>query len=124
MALSEIEVLEQQQRSSDIHKVGLSIEDAKSHINLKQAFERLCKNTDFKLIIEKEYLKLEPVRLVLLKTDPQFADEAGQKQLDIQMFAIAGLRQHFSFIMAQGTAASNALAADEAVQAELLAEDL
>ena len=70
---------------------------------------------------DKEF-KLEAVRLVLLKAEPNMQSEQAQEEILKSMDAIGELRQYFRTIMAVGGAAERSLAADEQTREELLAE--
>lgn len=124
MSQTEIEMLEAKQNAKDLESMEVSIDNAKSSIDLHDSLQRLLKNRDFKKIIEEDYFKATAIRLVYLKTDPSFQDEQGLRQVEHQMVGIASLRQHFSYLIAAGQAAKNAMDSYEATQAELLAEAL
>ena len=105
-----------------IEQLEISMDGAKENIAKMKSLLNLTKNEDFKKVIEEGYFEKEASRTVLLLADPNMQGEEEQKALQNQITAIGHLRQYFTGIMQIGRMSENALSADEATHAELLAE--
>ena len=112
------------EQEQQLQQVGLDIDEAKAHIALAEALDRLHKNADFKAVILKEYLIEESVRIVGLKSDPNALDEEKQTQIDNVIISIGGLRQYFGKIYHMGRGSQQAIDEYRGTQAELLQEQL
>ncbi|MBZ6397055.1 MULTISPECIES: hypothetical protein [Pantoea] len=80
---------------SNIQKVELAIEHAKSGIAFGEALDRLLNNRDFQQVIEQGYLREEAIRLVHLKADPGMYTESDQADIDRQISAIGQFKNWF-----------------------------
>ena len=107
-----------------LDQIDLSINQVKTIIANKEAFDRLIKNPDYKLLIEAEYFLEEASRLVLMKADPAVQEELQQKQILGRMDGIGYLRQYMGEINAKGIQAISDMAELHNTREELLAEDL
>ena len=110
--------------AEDLHKIEISIEQAKASIKRQECLERLEKNQDFKEIISEGFLEKHAVRQVMLKSHPGLQDESQQKIIQNQIDAIGGLKQYLINVFTEGMNAKQALEADEKTREELLAEEL
>lgn len=106
----------------EIQSVEISIEHAKETVERSKAVGRLIKNKDFKKVVLDGYFEKEAVRLVLLKSDPNWQSAEAQKDIENQMIAIGGFRNYLNTINQLGQMAANALADDEATLSELRGE--
>ena len=105
--------------NEDIHQLEVTLENAKEAVAAKDACNRLTDNKDFQKIVVEGYLQNFAARQVMLRADPEFKDP--EKQADV-LKAIDGIGQFRMFmlnIMAQGTAAQNAIEGDEATLEEI-----
>lgn len=107
-----------------LQRIELTIEEAKDNIERMNALERLFDNKDFKKLILDGYFKEEASRLVMLRADPNATHEDQQKQINLLIDAIGGLRQYFNTIKAFGRMSSNALKDHEKTREEVLQEQL
>lgn len=105
-----------------IEQIDISMEHAKTNINMMDALNKLTTNKDFKKVILEGYFKDEASRLVLLKADNSMQGEQEQTTIDKSIIAVGYLRQYFSTIMQIGSMAERALKDDEITREELLTE--
>lgn len=67
--------------------------------------DRLVLNPDFIALIEEDYFKARPIRLVMAKGNPSMDSADSQARLVREMDGIAMLRQYFHVIETEGTVA-------------------
>lgn len=96
-----------------ISQVQASIARAREHLDHYNALERLRKNKDFQLIIEKGYLVQEAVRLVHLKASEHMASPDKQASVIKQIDGIGCLSSYFSTINFLASNAERSIAEDE-----------
>ena len=107
-----------------IQQVSIDIEEAKRVIAVGDALQRLHDNPDFNLVFTEGYFKQEASRAVLLRADPGMASDEQQKNVNNVITSIGGLYGYFHKVFQLAEQVSQSLAADEATQAELLAEEM
>ena len=89
----------------------VNIEDTKKDVALSEAFQRLCKNRDFKYLILEVYLKEYALQLVQLKSgQAAIRDKTLMELFDIRLAATGSLKQWFDSIVAAGENAKEVLA--------------
>lgn len=93
----------------NVEQVELTIEAGKANIKLWESLDRLSNNRDFKAVIAKGYFEKEPIRLVMLKSDPSMS-ESDQKDIDKAIVGVGALRQYFSAIYAIANQSKMAMA--------------
>lgn len=103
--------------SAEVQEIEIEIEQAREMIKRKEALDRLYKNPDFQLVIQKGYFEDEAVRLVHLKGAPAMRDPENQAAIIKEMDGIGSLKGYFSAII---HTAANAQAAIEEREALLL----
>ena len=106
----------------DLESIELSIDQAKTNIELMNALSRLTTNKDFIKVIQTGYFEKEPSRLALLKADPSQDSDVCQDRIIKQIDSIGLLRQYFIAIMQIGRLSQRAMTDDEQTKEELLAE--
>lgn len=106
-----------------IQEIEKNIAQAKEIVELGNAMERLSQNRDFKKIVKEGYFRDEAIRLVHLKADPNMQTPEKQQAVLLQMDAIGAVNQYFQTIFHRAAVASKAIAADEEVRDEILAEE-
>jgi len=102
-----------------IEQIELSIEQAKSSIDMRDALRRLNENKDFKKVIVEGYFEKEASRVVLLKADPNTQDTETQDALDKSIIAIGQLRQYMRTIFQVGGMADGAMGSHEEALEEI-----
>ena len=107
-----------------VRQIEESIQNAKQHIELDKALERLESNKDFKLVISEGYLEKESIRLVHLKADPAMQTAERQASVVTQIDAIGGLLQYFRTVSQTAALAAKSIDSDEETLAELAAEEI
>lgn len=112
------------ERAEELAKLEITIEQAKKNIARKDKLIRLQNNSDFKELIEKDFMESHAIRQVMLKAQPSLQDDKNQKLIDQQINAVGQLKQYLIAVYTQGLNAEVTLGDDEATQAELLQEDL
>lgn len=110
--------------SEELENLEITIEQAKRAIARRDAYVRLQKNEDFKMLIEKGFLESHAVRQVMLKAHPSLQEEKQQKMFDNQITAVGGFKQFLVSVFTEGMNAEQSLQADEATREEILAEEL
>ena len=108
---------------SDLEKIELSIDEAKSKITKAEMLSRLIKTEDWKKVIEDGYFVEEASNVVLLKSTPGFSDDNNQKQLLKQIDAIGAFRQYLSSVFQVAEMARKSLEEFEDVKTEILSEE-
>ena len=89
----------------------VNIEDTKKDVALSEAFQRLCKNRDFKYLILEVYLKEYALQLVQLKSgQAAIRDKTLMELFDTRLGATGSLKQWFDSIVAAGENAKEVLA--------------
>lgn len=89
----------------------VNIEDTKKDVALSEAFQRLCKNRDFKYLILEVYLKEYALQLVQLKSgQAAIRDKTLMELFDTRLVATGSLKQWFDSIVAAGENAKEVLA--------------
>jgi hypothetical protein len=78
----------------EIKKAEATLENIEEAIKRRDALNRLCKNPDFELIINDEYLREESVRLTYSKGSPNMQGEANQKAIIRDIDGIGCLYQY------------------------------
>lgn len=106
-----------------VQEIEKNIKLAKKLVDLGNAVERLRQNRDFKAVVLDGYLAQEAIRLVHLKSAPEFQTPERQSSILSQIDAIGGFTQYLNTVVQQGAAASKSIAADEEAVAEILAEE-
>jgi hypothetical protein len=112
--MTEQERLEQAEK-----QIEISIDTAKSVVKRKEAVDRLFDNKDFKFIFEEGYFKEEPARLVSLLTDPEFASDERQEEIQRDMIGISALRQYLMNLLRLGYQMEQQIARSEQELEEL-----
>jgi len=105
--------------STELEKVELSMKQAKAKIQMRDALNRLTKNTDFTEVIVEGYFKTYASNLVLMKAEPSQEDPADQRRLDNAIIAVGELQQFFRSVLVQGDMADKALVDNEEALEEL-----
>lgn len=109
---------------SDLDTIELSIKHAKKNVEMMKSLEKLMKNRDFKAVIAEGYFEKEPVRLTMLKANPEMQSEEDQAAIIKQLDAIGSLRHYFVAINQIGRMSEKAIIDDEEMREELLSEGL
>ena len=110
--------------NSEVEQLEIEIDAARHVISLNDDLNKLFKYKPFKTVFLDQYFKEEAIRLVGLKSDPEFQTTERQIAIDRQMFAISGLNAYFNRISGAAALASQAMAEMQEAQAEALnAED-
>jgi hypothetical protein len=107
-----------------LHAIDANIRDAKPFLVLADALDRLQAQRDFKTVVAEGYFHAEAIRLVHLKADPAMQTPERQAAIVAQIDAIGALSAYFRTIAHNAALARKAIAADEAMREELLAEQL
>lgn len=110
--------------SQEIQAIELSIKRGQYLVEQGNALERLKSNKDFKKVILDSYFEQEAIRLVQLKADPSMQTEEKQASIIKQMDAIGAVAQYFQTVLTLANMARKAMAADEEMRDELLAEGI
>lgn len=110
--------------STDLQALDQSIKNAKEHIEIANALERLQKNRDFKKVILDGYLTDNAVRLVHLKADSNMQSPESQQEINNQINGIGQLLGYFTTIKQLAEVAHRSLEADEQTREELLQEGI
>ena len=106
----------------DIETVEVSMDQAKEAIEKMRALERLTDNKDFKKIMLEGYFEKEPVRLCLLKAEPQMQTPEYQDSIIKQIDAIGSVRSYLHLVMQMGRMAQKELESLEETHSEMLQE--
>ncbi|AYA64327.1 hypothetical protein [Alteromonas sp. RKMC-009] len=99
-----------------IKEIEISKKDAEKLVDDARAVNRLLKNRDFKRVITEGFFEKEAVRLVLLKSDPNFQSPEDQASLLTAMDGIGVLRHYLQTRLVLGDQASASI---EDLDAEL-----
>lgn len=114
-------MVESMTTDTTIQEIDHDIAKDKAFIEMAAALDRLKNNRDFKEVILDGYFNKEAVRLVLLKSDPQFQTPERQQSITAQIDAIGNLNQYFQVIYFAATQAAKAIESNEQMREELLA---
>lgn len=109
---------------NELEAVQISIDKAKKAVDLMNALDKLQKNRNFDLLINKGYLEEEALRLVYLKSDFQMSSPEQQDFITKGIEGIGQLRNFLSMVYRQGESAKAALADHENTREQILAEEL
>jgi hypothetical protein len=109
--------------TTDIEQVEMSIEHASESVELMDAYGRLIKNKDFKLLIQDTYFLTHASRLVMLRGEVNLGPEQQAGVLrDID--AIGSFRTFLRDVVQAGGHAKGAIEEHEATLEELRQEAL
>lgn len=92
-----------------IKEIQITRDQAKEKIDLYESLVKLRKNKEFKLLIEKQYLEKEAIRLVHLKAHPSQEDLQSQQAVDKAINAIGEFGQFLNAILQEGIQMKKAL---------------
>jgi len=104
------------------NEIEISIDQARSAVEKKDAMDRLISNPDFNTLFTEGYFANESSRLVSLLADDEWQTPEKQKSLVDDMRAISSLRQYIMNIRALGRQMERQIAASEATLEELRTE--
>lgn len=110
-------------KQEQINEIEVSKKTATKMVGNRDAILRLMKNRDFKRVILDTLFEKEPVRLVLLKSDPNFQTDEQQAELEKEMLTIGGLRQFLNSQIQMGNQMADSLEDMDKALEELRAED-
>lgn len=101
---------------SDEEQIQITIEQAKEMVALGEAIQRLQRNADFQLVIDKGYFEKEAIRLVLLKSNPHPQIQAAEMQIQIDndIRSIGTLFQYLNLCLHNAHMATGSIEANEA----------
>lgn len=102
--------------------VEVSIEQAKTAINLRNSLVKLMENKDFQAVIEVGYLKEEAVRMVMARGNFNLTPET-RENISNALYGVASLEQFFQEIIRNGASADAALGEHEQTREDILAEE-
>ncbi len=101
-------------------QLTISIAQANEMIELRDALERLRKNPDYALIIDKTYLVDDAARVIRSRALACGAEQAAEyKDLDNQLTAMGHFQSFLSTIYQRGQASESALVDAEEELAEI-----
>lgn len=104
--------------------IETQLREAKKHVELDEALERLFSNRDFKKIIKDGYFREEAVRLVHLKAEPQMQTPERQAAIVRSIDAIGELSDYFKVLKHNADNARKEITDGETSLEELAAEEL
>lgn len=107
-----------------LREIELDIQEAKKLVDLGTALDRLSNNRDFKKVIVEGFFKDEAIRLVHLKSDPNFQTPEKQQSILLQMDAIGSLEQYFRTVLNTARLAEKAIEAGEQAREEIYEEEI
>lgn len=99
--------------SDRIAELEQDISDKKEESQLYDALSRLTKNADFDLLIKDGYFREEAIRLVSLKSAPDFQTPDQQTHIIRQIDSIGELKSYFQRIAMMGENAQRDIASME-----------
>ena len=108
--------------SEQLQAIENNIKQSQKIADLGASLERLRSNRDFKRVILEGYFEEEAIRLVHLKADANMQTPESQQAITQQMDSIGSLSQYFRTLDLRASMAGKAIASDEAMRDELLAE--
>jgi hypothetical protein len=101
-----------------------SIEEAKKIIERKNALHRLMGNSDFKKIIDDDYLREEAIRLSHLLGSPDTHLKTVQEDILNDLKGIAALRRYFHTVIIMGRDAEQMIISHEETLEDLRQEEI
>ena len=110
------------QNTEQLQNIEVSIEEAKTAIQLKDNLLRLSSNDDFISIIEHGYFKSEAARLVMAKSAGLTVEQ--QTNIDNMIFGVGALYNYLNSVHSRGMQMEAALRDDESAREEILQEEL
>ena len=110
------------EQDQEIHDVEISIKQAQAGVDRAKSMERLMSNRDFKKVFLEGYFEKEAVRLVFLKSDPNFQTPEAQSDLIKQMDAIGSMRHYCNSILIMGDQFKAAITESEDTLDDIRAE--
>jgi competence CoiA-like predicted nuclease len=96
--------------------------ESKHFVDIKNSFEKLKENKDFKKVITEYYFKEEAARLVMAKSSNLNDDQ--QKMIDKMIYGIGSLAKFFDSLVSRGAQAEQTLIEDEEAKAGIIQEGL
>ena len=108
---------------NDLDRIEIDINEAKEVIGVLEALKRLENNDDFKKVITEGYFVQEASRLVLIKADPNLAEDGSQKTINNSIIAVGQFRQYLSSVYQLGGIAQRSIIAGEEAREEILSEE-
>ena len=105
-----------------IESVEISLTHARATVEVSKAVERLLKNRDFKKVVLEQYFEQEAIRLVLLKSDPNWQKPEAKAEIEAQMCGIGEFRKYLNAKIQLGHMAARAIEDDEETLADLRTE--
>lgn len=103
-------------------EVGLTIDQARNHIERMKSYRNLTKNKDFIKIIAEGYFKEEAFKMVKIKALASMEGADQQSGILRQIDSIGYLQEYFRLIEKFGEMAEGALPEHIETQEELLQE--
>lgn len=94
-------------QEEEIEQIHVSIEELKKSVELSEQLRSLMKNTNFKKVIEDEYLKEEAIRLTTLLGSPDERLDKVQKFIIKDLEGIAAFRRFLSKVLSMGNQAQD-----------------
>ena len=110
--------------SEILKQIEKDIERNTETVEFGKALERLSSNRDFKRVVLDGYFTTEAKRLVHLLSNQNMQTADKQAAIHNQMVGIGQLSQYFNNITLMASQASKAIAAEEEMRDELIAEDV
>ena len=108
---------------SQAEEIQVAMDDAKHHVNTREALLRLESNPDFQTIVAQAYFKDEAARLVMARSNPAL----NEQQRDAVLMMIDGIGSFASFlneVHRRGMEMEAALKDHETALEEVHAEEL
>jgi len=105
-----------------IEQLDKNMAEAKKFMEIRNSYQKLSKNRDFKKVILDYYFTDEAARLVTAKSSG--LDESQAKIIDNMMYGIGALQNFFESVEMRGMQAEQAYKEDEDSKADILAEGL
>jgi len=110
--------------NEQVQEIEKSIRNAKKAVDLGAAVQRLRTNRDFKLVVLDGYLEQEAIRLVHLKSAPEFQSPERQASVIRDIDSIGALAGYLNNLINFAGMASKQLESDQETLADLAAEEL
>lgn len=109
--------------NSEVEQLEVEIDQARHVISLNDDLTKLFKYKPFKTVFIDQYFREEAIRLVALKSDPEFQTPERQASIDRQMIGIGSLNAYFNRISGAAQLAADGIAAMQEAQSEALNEE-
>lgn len=103
-------------------EIQLDISEARELVEMRDAFNRLADNIDFKKVILQGYFKDEAARLVEARGNPHLQKPEDQAKLLRSIDGIAEFKSYILASIARGNGAEQAIKAGEEALAEMAEE--